>query len=598
MKRLTALLLSIVGMAIVFASCQKAPELTLSGPTSLEISADGGSSSITFTANRDWKVSSSDSWVSVSPSSGTASDGTVTVSIRCNENTTYDDRSATVTIRMEELSQTVTVRQPANLGIVLPKQLFDLQANEKKIEVEVQANVQYTVSTSADWIKQAGTKALTSKTITFSIEENKTFDPREGKITIKPQNATVQEQVITVRQAQKDALNVEKTSYDMPYGGGEIEIKVEANVAFDVTPDSDWLHYVQTKGLSSSTVCITVDENTTYSAREGKIEIAQKNGSLKHTISVKQAGRVSASTFELNKTEIQLRPNTSEVLTATIEPYNATDKDITWTTSDPSVATVDENGKVIAINNGTATISAKTREKEATCYLKVCSESFIGNPVDLGVAITRNDGTSYNLKWADCNLGASHPEEFGNYYAWGETETKNTYTAENYKWYNGGYYSVGTPPNVVTRINITKYCLSSQPEYWDGEGNPDNKTTLDPEDDAVQVKLGGAWRMPTYEELEALIHQCSWTWTTKNGFHGYEVKSKSNGNTVFFPATGVKNLNYDGLIAGYFASSLSPEDPARAGTLLIRSSGTSTTVVCYPTGYSRELGCSIRPVTE
>ena len=236
MKRIL-LFWTTIALAIGVLSCQKAPELTLTGPSSVELSADGSSASITFNANRDWKASCSDSWVTVSPSSGTAADGAVTVTVRCNANTTYVDRTATVTIKMEELSQSVAVRQPANLGIVLPTQSFDLQSNSKTIEVTVQANVQYSVSSSVDWIKQTWTKALTSRTLTFSIAENKSYDAREGKITLKPQQGNVQEQVITVRQAQKDALNVEKISYDMPYGGGEIEIKVEANVTFDVTPN-------------------------------------------------------------------------------------------------------------------------------------------------------------------------------------------------------------------------------------------------------------------------------------------------------------------------------------------------------------------------
>lgn len=288
MKHFIVLLLTAVGIAIGLASCQKAPELTLTGPASLEISADGGSNSITFTANRDWSVRSSDSWVSVSPSSGTASDGTVTVSIRCSENTTYEDRSATITITMEELTQTVTVKQPANLEIVIPTQSFNLASDARSIEVEVQSNIQYTVSISDSWIKQTGTKGLTTNKLTFSVDENTTYEARSATITIKPQNATVQEQVISVKQAQKDALTVEKTNFDMPYGGGEIEVKVEANVSFDVKPSVDWIHYVETKALNSSSIVLRIDENKTFSAREGKIEIAQKSGSLSILVTVKQ----------------------------------------------------------------------------------------------------------------------------------------------------------------------------------------------------------------------------------------------------------------------------------------------------------------------
>lgn len=355
---------------LLFAACQKAPELTITSPASIELSADGSNGTITFMANRDWRVSSSDSWVTISPSSGEASNQPVTVSVRCDANTTYDDRTSTVTIRMEDLSQTVTVRQPANIGVVLPKQVFDLQSGANSIDVEVQANVQYNVSTSVDWIKQTGTKGLTSKTLTFSIEENKTYGPREGKITIKPQDG-VQEQVISVKQAQKDALNVEKTTYDMPYGGGEIEIKVESNISFDVTPNSDWIHYVQTKALSNSTVILKIDENATYSSRQGKVEIKQNNGSLRHAITVNQAGRIAVTSVTLNKTNLTLAKGESETLIATVTPDNASDKNVSWSSSNPQAISVDDTGKVTAIQEGEATITAKAGDKTAECKVQV-----------------------------------------------------------------------------------------------------------------------------------------------------------------------------------------------------------------------------------
>lgn len=429
--------------AVALCACQKAPELTLTGPASIDLSVDGGSGSITFTANRDWTVSSSDSWITISPSSGSASDGAVTVTVRCNANTTYEDRTATVTIRMEELSQTVTVRQPANLGIVLSTQAYDLQSGAKTIDVTVQANVDYTVDISEKWIKQTGTKALESKTLSFSIDENTTYDNREGIITLKPKQTGVAEQVISVKQAQKDALNVEKTSYDMPYGGGEIEIKVEANVAFDVTPNVDWLHYVSTKALSSSTVVIKVDENTTYSAREGKVEIAQQNGSLKHTITVKQAGRIAVTSVELNKTSVSLMEGTSETLTATVKPDNATDKTVTWDSSDPAIATVDETGKVVAIKEGSAKIIAKAGAKTAECALTIFKEVPItsielnktditlnvGESETLVATIKPDNATDKTVSWVSSNSEVASIDEAGKVTALSEGATKIIATA-------------------------------------------------------------------------------------------------------------------------------------------------------------------------
>ena len=127
-------------------------------------------------------------------------------------------------------------------------------------------------------------------------------------------------------------------------------------------------------------------------------------------------------------------------------------------------------------------------------------------------------GLPSGLKWATCNVGASAPEEYGGYYAWGEIEEKELYDVSNYKWCNN------------SRWKITKYCTDK--EY----GTVDKKKVLDLEDDVAHVEWGGSWRMPTKTEMEELIKECAWTWTTINGVIGYRVTSNTNGNSIFLPA--------------------------------------------------------------
>ena len=162
MKHFIYLFSTLIGTIGILWSCQKAPEFTFNGPSNIEMEADGSSTSISFTANRDWTVSTSDSWVSVSPSSGSAVDGPIKVSVSCNPNTTFEDRTATITIRMEEFTQTLNVFQPANKGIVLPTKSFNLASGERSIEVEVQANVEYSVSVSAESTIEASVSSDTS----------------------------------------------------------------------------------------------------------------------------------------------------------------------------------------------------------------------------------------------------------------------------------------------------------------------------------------------------------------------------------------------------------------------------------------------------
>ena len=148
--------------------------------------------------------------------------------------------------------------------------------------------------------------------------------------------------------------------------------------------------------------------------------------------------------------------------------------------------------------------------------------------VDLGLSV----------KWAKCNLGASKPSDYGDYYAWGEIEPKPKadYSWETYKW--------------GTMDNLTKY------------NNTDGKTILEAADDAATAKLGSSWRMPTSAEIEELFNpdNCTYTLTTQDGVNGLEVKSKKNGNSIFLPAAGFREgsaLDGAGSVGGYWSGSLS-----------------------------------------
>ena len=146
-----------------------------------------------------------------------------------------------------------------------------------------------------------------------------------------------------------------------------------------------------------------------------------------------------------------------------------------------------------------------------------------------------------SVKWATMNVGASSPEDYGDYFAWGETSIKSTYGWSSYKHCNGSYNS------------LTKYNTSSS------YGTVDNKTTLELSDDAARANWGGSWRMPTDAELTELREQCTWTWTSQNGVNGYKVTSKSNGNSIFLPAAGYRDdssLSNAGSLGYYWSSSL------------------------------------------
>ncbi len=163
--------------------------------------------------------------------------------------------------------------------------------------------------------------------------------------------------------------------------------------------------------------------------------------------------------------------------------------------------------------------------------------------VDLGMT----DANGNPVYWATCNVGAENPEDAGLYFAWGETKGYGSDTSDgrsfdwdSYKWSKGSYNT------------LTKYCTDS---YYGPFGTVDDKTVLDPEDDAAHVNWGGDWRMPTDNELVWLCKNCTWQWDSS----GSTVTSKQTGNSIFLPAAGLRNGSdlYDaGSEVNYWSSSL------------------------------------------
>ena len=168
--------------------------------------------------------------------------------------------------------------------------------------------------------------------------------------------------------------------------------------------------------------------------------------------------------------------------------------------------------------------------------------------VDLGL-------TSGTL-WATTNVGARNPEDYGDYFAWGETAPKENYTWYTYKWCDNGNDHA-----------MTKYCTDS---YY---GTVDGKTGLDPDDDAAQVNCGPAWRMPTPEQQKELLFECVWTWTSLNGVEGSFITGP-NGNSIFLPAAGYRSddsLYNAGSYCGFWARIGCNNDAQIAGYMFLNT---------------------------
>ncbi|MBR5725498.1 MAG: leucine-rich repeat protein [Muribaculaceae bacterium] len=152
-------------------------------------------------------------------------------------------------------------------------------------------------------------------------------------------------------------------------------------------------------------------------------------------------------------------------------------------------------------------------------------------------------GLPSGLLWATCNVGAASPEDYGDYFAWGETQPKDYYDWSTYQHCMGSFST------------LTKYCYGSNYGY---NGFIDYLSTLEPSDDAATANWGGNWRMPTQAEWQELIDNTTVTWTQQGGVNG-ALLTASNGNSLFLPAAGCRygsNLSYGGYFSEYWSSSL------------------------------------------
>ena len=279
--------------------------------------------------------------------------------------------------------------------------------------------------------------------------------------------------------------------------------------------------------------------------------------------------------IQLSETSITLGSDKTHRLSATVLPADADNPAVVWESSNADVATV-INGLVVAIAPGTCTITCSATDGsgvKAECQVTVLN----GNSGTLDGHVYVDLGLPSGTLWATCNVGASKPEEYGDYFAWGETKPKSDYSWSTYKYCKGSYDT------------MTKYCTNSS------YGTVDNKTVLEPSDDAATANWGSGWQMPSLEQLKELYNSSytTTTWTTINGKYGRKITSKSNGNSILLPAAGCRldtSLSSAGSGGGYWSRSRSASRSDNACYLYFNSSNIST----YHD--NRYYGRSVRPV--
>ena len=281
----------------------------------------------------------------------------------------------------------------------------------------------------------------------------------------------------------------------------------------------------------------------------------------------------------LSDTSVMLAEGETYTLTATVYPSDAANPAVTWTSSDPSVARVSNNGVVTAKATGICSITCSAQDgggANASCIVRV-GDGTQGTAnghvfVDLGLP----SGTL----WATCNIGANSEEENGSYFAWGETKTKS-----DYRWNTYVYGS-------ETSGKFTKYCTRSMYGY---EDFTDDLTELLPEDDAATVNWGNTWQTPSFEQFAELVDTNYVNLTFVSPTPGLLVESKTNGKSIFFSGTtgyySTTKLTNENQMGYYWSRSLSTS-PRLAQHLRINVDINNVSIM----DHQRIYGLAVRPV--
>lgn len=258
---------------------QSSGTITMTSSTELSFAGDATSGkTISFTAGDTWSASSNAAWCKLSSTGGAA--GNVTITVTVDKNETQESRNATITLKTQNASSNVTVKQGVIYVMDFSEDTYIIPCTGDTIKVNMATNVDYEYNIPADcsWIKPVTkSKAMVNHTLYFLVEANETYDTRTGKISfINKDNR--ESKSVTISQLQKDAIIPADTLYKISAQSQTMEFGISSNVDYELGTDAAWIKIgqTQTKGLINKNITLEIEENSGFEARTGIITIKYK----------------------------------------------------------------------------------------------------------------------------------------------------------------------------------------------------------------------------------------------------------------------------------------------------------------------------------
>ena len=552
---------------ILVVQSELVPDLEVNREKIEGISFDGSTEQITIESNISWEASVDVDWIEIRPKSGLS--GVTTMTINVNKNTSVDSRSSIIKIVNSEydIEQEILVVQSAFVPElkVYREKIENISYNGSTKEIKIESNISWEASVDVDWISISPKSGLSGvTTMTINVNKNTSVESRSSVIRIVNSEYDIEQEISVVQSEFVPMLEVDREKIEnISYNGSTGKIRIESNISWEASFDVDWIEISPKSGLSGvTTMTINVNKNTSLDSRSSVIRIVNSEYNIEQEILVTQSEWVPELKVNVEKLEnISYNGSIEEIRIESNISWEAS-LDVDWIEISPKSGLSGVTTMTININKNTSVesregiITLKNQEYSLTTEVIIQQQLL---PIINGYEYV-DLGLPSGLKWATCNVGASSAEEYGDYYAWGEIETKSEYDESNSKTYGKS----------MSDISGNSTC------------------------DVARAKWGGSWRMPTKEECSELILECKWQWTTQNGKNGYKVTGP-NGNSIFLPAAGYRygsSLYYAGENGYYWSSTPYESNDYRAYYLYFLSSYRNVD------WSNRYYGLSVRPVSE
>lgn len=345
----------------IYVNQKQLDALTLTSDR-FEVPASGGEINVEVKANIKYQVNIADdskSWIHQGTSSSTRALSSSNLVFKIDKSLEYETREGRIDIVSGDKKETIKVYQSGEGILSLTQKQFNLNNSEQDIRIEISSNFEYSVDMpDVDWISENGdkTRAVSTHTINLHISENTSYDDRSASIRIYDNNSDLSEEVV-INQSQLNALQLDAKEFSFDENGGSFTVNINSNINYKIRIDGDWVKEVisqNTRALTSKSHHFSVAKMDGDYDREAKIIVSDSSTGLSDEIIVKQS-----RSLILEPSALSMMLDDTKQLKCT----NKTGQELTWSSNNSEVVSVDNNGQVKALKRGTAVITVKTLDE-------------------------------------------------------------------------------------------------------------------------------------------------------------------------------------------------------------------------------------------